>query len=301
MNTNQYFSFSRIARVMKRDLMENWKTNFYRSLGIYAFFTILIGFTMHSAEKMLTYRDLPEIQFEYLCKQLTAAFFTIVIVVGMAYASFVGEVMKIKEQRISYLMLPATMLEKFVARTLFVTLGFVMMVVCCLLLAEVTRYLILPLFDLPDCFRQSTFPYVFDSLYDWLTVGGNTTSNAWPYETTYSLILAKWDILLLLVWLHSFFILGGCYWYNKPFWKTLGVMILVNIAGVYLLVQTIELLAENDWDFEQWLEAHFNWVTLDGLLSFCFVLEVVLVMLNWWLSYRQFSRSQVVKPKFRLL
>ena len=34
MNANRYFSFSRLALVMKRDFMENWKTNLYTFLGI---------------------------------------------------------------------------------------------------------------------------------------------------------------------------------------------------------------------------------------------------------------------------
>ena len=38
MNTNQHFSFSRMAMVMKRDLMENWKKNLYMFLGIFLVF-----------------------------------------------------------------------------------------------------------------------------------------------------------------------------------------------------------------------------------------------------------------------
>ena len=38
MDTNKFFSFSRIAMVMKREIMENWKTNLYRLIGIYAAF-----------------------------------------------------------------------------------------------------------------------------------------------------------------------------------------------------------------------------------------------------------------------
>ena len=34
MDTNNFFSFSRIAMVMKREIMENWKTNLYRLIGI---------------------------------------------------------------------------------------------------------------------------------------------------------------------------------------------------------------------------------------------------------------------------
>ena len=41
MSTNNTFSFARLALVMKRDFMENWKTNLYRLIGPYA--AILFG------------------------------------------------------------------------------------------------------------------------------------------------------------------------------------------------------------------------------------------------------------------
>ena len=42
MDTNNFFSFSRIAMVMKREIMENWKTNLYRLIGIYAAFALIM-------------------------------------------------------------------------------------------------------------------------------------------------------------------------------------------------------------------------------------------------------------------
>ena len=42
MNANRYFSFSRLALVMKRDFMENWKTNLYRFLGPYTIFLLVL-------------------------------------------------------------------------------------------------------------------------------------------------------------------------------------------------------------------------------------------------------------------
>lgn len=48
MDTNKFFSFPRIAMVMKREIMENWKTNLYRLIGIYA--GIFIGDGVHNVE-----------------------------------------------------------------------------------------------------------------------------------------------------------------------------------------------------------------------------------------------------------
>ena len=45
---------------------------------------------------------------------------------------------------------------------------------------------------------------------------------------------------------------------------------------------------------EQWLTEKFVEAFMT-LVTFCFT------VLNWWLSYKLFTRQQVVKPKFRLL
>lgn len=49
-----------------------------------------------------------------------------------------------KEKRIAFLMLPATMIEKFVARFLIVTVGMAAAIIVAASLAEITRYLVLP-------------------------------------------------------------------------------------------------------------------------------------------------------------
>ena len=48
MNTNRYFSFSRLTLVMKRDLMENWKTNLYTFLGLFLAFLGVYLFQMYN-------------------------------------------------------------------------------------------------------------------------------------------------------------------------------------------------------------------------------------------------------------
>ena len=53
--------------------------------------------------------------------------------------------------------------------------------------------------------------------------------------------------------------------------------------------------------FAEWLEDNFQWMTLNKLLSLGVAFFSAFTMFNWWLSYRLFTRSQVIKPKFRLL
>ena len=280
MNTNRYFSFSRLGLVMKRDFMENWKTNLYRFLGPYTIFLLVMWF---SSMNMTNFNEFSDI--------VSATFFSVLFFGGSFTASYVLETMSTQQKRTSFLMLPATTFEKFFARFLYVTLGFVVLSTIALLLAEVTRFLLLPLFDLPDTFKQSTLPSVWQTIMNVRTFNFNGSG-----------IMESVVGWLFLIWIHSFFLLGGCRWYKNAFWKTLGLIILVNFFFIFVLVNLVELLDEGVMEeILLWCEANFSWVTVTGILSFAIVMFMLLILLNWWLSYRCFTRSQVIKPKFRLL
>ena len=280
MNANRYFSFSRLGLVMKRDFMENWKTNLYRFLGPYTIFLLVMWF---SSMNMTNFNEFSDI--------VSATFFSVLFFGGSFTASYVLETMNTQQKRTSFLMLPATTFEKFFARFLYVTLGFVVLSTIALLLAEVTRFLLLPLFDLPDTFKQSTLPSVWQTIMNVRTFNFNGSG-----------IMESVVGWLFLIWIHSFFILGGSYWYKNAFWKTLGLIILVNFFFIFVSVNLVESLDESVMEeIVLWCEANFSWVTVTGILSFAIVMFMLLILLNWWLSYRCFTRSQVIKPKFRLL
>ena len=280
MNTNRYFSFSRLGLVMKRDFMENWKTNLYRFLGPYTIFLLVMWF---SSMNMTNFNEFSDI--------VSATFFSVLFFGGSFTASYALETMNTQQKRISFLMLPATSFEKFFARFLYVTVGFVVLSTIALLLAEVTRFLLLPMFDLPDTFKQSTLPNVWQTIMNVRTFNFNGSG-----------IMESVVGWLFLIWIHSFFLLGGCRWYKNAFWKTLGLIILVNFFFIFVSVNLVESLDESVMEeILLWCEANFSWVTVTGILSFAIVMFMLLILLNWWLSYRCFTRSQVIKPKFRLL
>ena len=102
MDTNNFFSFSRIAMVMKREIMENWKTNLYRLIGIYAAFAlvmILHMWTMSSGRSS-------QISFTTYCSNIMGTFVFIIGIASIAYAANIMENMITKEKRIAFLMLP---------------------------------------------------------------------------------------------------------------------------------------------------------------------------------------------------
>ena len=280
MNANRYFSFSRLGLVMKRDFMESWKTNLYRFLDPYTIFLLVMWF---SSMNMTNFNEFSDI--------VSATFFSVLFFGGSFTASYALETMNTQQKRISFLMLPATSFEKFFARFLYVTVGFVVLSTIALLLSEVTRFLLLPMFDLPDTFKQSTLPNVWQTIMNVRTFNFNGSG-----------IMESVVGWLFLIWIHSFFLLGGCRWYKNAFWKTLGLIILVNLFFIFVSVNLVESLDESVMEeIVLWCEANFSWVTVTGILSFAIVMFMLLILLNWWLSYRCFTRSQVIKPKFRLL
>lgn len=292
MNTNRHFSFARLALVMKRDLMENWKANLYRFLGPYAviLFVMLVGYmkiTVNFAE----------------FSSVIAGIFSSILFFGSTFtAAHMMETMDTQQKRISYLMLPATSLEKFTSRALHVTVGFWVMTILALLLAEATRFLFLPLFDLPETFHQSTLPGVLARLDILADSSDMTVSNTWPEKQNYSILWSQICSLLYMGWMHSFFILGGCHWQKNPFWKTLGILIIAHILILAVFINALIELMKNNWQmYHEQLESYFGNVSINQSLTFFSVLLAMLIVLNWWLGYRSFARQQVVNPKFRLL
>ena len=297
MDTNKFFSFSRIAMVMKREIMENWKTNLYRLIGIYAGFLLVMVFTM--SKQASSYSD-PQVAFQHYCSNVLGAFVLIIGIFGIVYAANIMENMITKEKRIAFLMLPATMIEKFVARFLIVTVGLAVAVFVAASLAEITRYLLLPLFNVPETFHQS----VLYNLLSMASVDGEQIyrGSGYAMNMPYQNWLGELCGWAFLVWSHSLYILGGSYWYKKPFFKTLGTLMLISLLCSVLSVHIISWVGNDGMrSFAEWLEANSQWMTLNKLLSLGVAFFSAFTMFNWWLSYRLFTRSQVIKPKFRLL
>lgn len=284
------FSMTRVQHIMRRDLIENWKSNLYGLLGIFAacFFPML-GF-LWSAERW-TEEGYPEVySFERFCGNMLGIIGMVVSVAMIYYASRIMKCMDNKEKRISYLLLPATKLEKFFSRALFVTVGTALMILVALLALELTHYLLLPLFDLPAVYSQSMLVEVFSMR--WAHASVDATG-----EPVYSWWLMQLLVWIFCLWNHSLFILGGSFWYKHPFLKTIGACLAVTILGGILFAN----LAEGGFlvRFSDWMQEHYQDTpqTVNGLLTIISVVFLLFTVFNWWLSYRLFTRSEAVKRK----
>ena len=304
MNTNQHFSFLRMAMVMKRDLMENWKKNLYMFLGI---FLVFLGMYLLIMNEYDYKRYDAYLAVERYIESYVSAFSVITLFFLLYFSSEMMKHMRTKEERTSYLMLPATPLEKFVSRGLYVTVGLLVVIVIASLLAEVAHYAFVPFFDeLPDKFKICVWPKAIEEIWNGITpfqtktllMGNLEDSNSW-YEMEQSIF---WQIAWgysMALWFHSLFILGGNFFGKYPFLKTQATILVVVVILAFLVNYIdIDICIDRLNDFirrnEDWLTEEFACGTFT-FITFCFT------SLNWWLSYKLFTRQQVVKPKFRLL
>ena len=309
MNTNRYFNFSRLTLVKKRDLMENWKTNLYTFLGLFLAFLGVYLFQMYD---YIDYDGVPNAfqTVERYISHHTGAFSVITSCLLFYFASDSMRNMRNREQRLAYLMLPATKLEKFISRGLYVTLGMFVMILLASLLAEAVHWAFMPFFDnLPDNFKICVWPEVWEEIWETITpfqtkkvIYGPLDYNNLPETLPWvekSMFIEIMLAYLVALWFHSLYILGGSYFGKYAFFKTTGTLILIGAIVGYIL-SNINPKECFGW-FEEFARMNEHWLTEDvavgvtGFIVFCFI------DLNWWLSYKLFTRQQVIKPKFRLL
>ncbi|MBQ3610174.1 MAG: hypothetical protein IJA03_09070 [Bacteroidaceae bacterium] len=308
MSTNNYFSFARLGMVMKRDFVENRKTNMYVFLGIFlAFLGLYLG---NMAEYNNVYNDayLNRIAPSYINDHVSF-FVGIFSFVLLYFAAEMMRNMRTKESRFSYLMLPASSLEKFVARALYVTLGLVLMVFMASLLAEAVHWLFMPFFkDFPEELKVCVWPEVWGKIWGvinpfqtrivYLNASYDTDPSTWQ-QVEKSLFFIYLMGYAASLWQHSIFVLGGNYFGKHPFLKTIGTMILVAILIAWICTYM-------HWDnlgrmIGNLIDDHTHWLTEEMVAGFISFIFFAFTVLNWWLSYKLFTRRQVIEPKFRLL
>lgn len=281
MTTN--FNFTRFTNLLKLDIAENWKTPFWFVGYLCRFPHPYAGMVVESFR----------IQLSSVLQQYAGSRFSGNQFFFIFYASRIMICMNSKEKRISYLLLPATMFEKFLSRFVIVTVFLSIQVFVALLALELSRYLLQPLFRLPAEFSQS----MLAEMAEMMSRTGRAPVNM-DGEYAYSKVLMQLLGFIFLLWNHSLFILGGSRWYKHPFLKTLGVIIAFNLIGGVIFARLVETgMMER---FFQWMSENFEETpaTTNGLMTAGCLIFASLTIFNWWLSYWLFTRSQVIRRKW---
>lgn len=191
--------------------------------------------------------------------------------------------MKTKEQRITFKMLPASDLEKFIVRALYITVVWVLIGVVAFCLADLCHMLICLISG-----SHGTYSTIPDVLNMWFGPADTHSMRmtAWGLD----FIAGVMAINAWAFWAHSLYVLGGAFFRRRQFVLTscahfaLGILSLIIIS--YIPKESIFLSIEKSQN-------------LVNTIAYVYTAVAIIVgLFNWWLAYKLFKRSQVINNKW---
>ena len=271
MNTkNNNFQFSRLLMVMRWDMFTNLKSYLNMMLGMT--FALLPFFIMQLYQLSKQYQLFPDtIDLSYLGMSQYVLMISSIAMYMMATQIFM--VMKTTGQREQFLMLPASNLEKYISRFLFSTLGAAVAMITAIVVSDLVQ-LIFSFVLLPGHHQSVCL---------------STMALLWKIWTTFIESIDSTGALLLSllivtcgVLVHSFFILCGTLFRKH----TIVVSGILFIVMTYLVIYVIESVP--DTITTCLMHGDNSWI-------FCLLIaELLLAGFQYWLSYKVFTRMQVI-------
>ena len=283
MNTNRYFSLSRFGLLLKHDLLELWKS-YFRSFCILFILALVVYYWALQSSFIVSINNSylnveGYIKFHYAIFAFFYSFYMLI------KATQFTELLNTKECRIRQLMFPASSLEKFISRALGVTVVPTILFIVAILLADVVHFAFYPFFPiLPEEFKVWVFPELWKELLSSFSESTGMSANIISGEVLYVTLTALLG--------HSIFILFGNVFERHGFIAFVGLLGIVSILNRKFIGGTIDLA---DWGLTF---IHEN----GGGIATCLINAACLcsILFIWGLSYKVFSRKQVIQPKFRL-
>lgn len=238
-------------------------------LVIGASFTGLLLFFMGMA--VIGLQDVA--QYQHLVYKMTTmaiGFFVVFLIIS---PSFLMANYRKRQGALAYLALPASSVEKYVSRFLLVTVVWGCALIVGFLCFDLIQYLIARTV-VGEHAQMGTFSYLFHSA-------------APAGKQAHVPFLASLALWLLLFWFQSLYALGGTF-FRRFQWIVVSVILVTALVitfswfsggGAYSLV---------DWLMQQSIQPK------SFLTAVCIVLAV-LILFNYWLSYRLFRRTQLIQ------
>ena len=261
MKQNNTFSLSRLWMLIRWDFGTNWKVYTWRYLGLYLAFLALMMIALGISDSVT-----PNIR--NIIQSSSMVCVLAFVLLSFRSASLVMERMITKEGWTTFLMLPASKVEKFVWRAFFASVFYLLMGIVAFALADLTFYLLCLALDkgdgvTPFLYFGNYMENLVHMLFDYVPLG----LPDWPYW------IQSFGYLLF-----SVFLLGGCAWRRLAGLRICAALLLIAWG-------TPELL--NRFAPEGLSAIYFSADWVNGACC-------VLAILCWFLAYRFFSRSQVM-------
>ncbi len=271
---NNNFQFSRLLMVMRWDVFTNLKTYLNMTLGMtFALLPFLIMQLYQLSKQDQLSPDTIDLSY-WGMSQYVLMIFSIAMYM-MATQIFM--VMKTTGQREQFLMLPASNLEKYISRFLFSTLGAAVAMITAIVVSDLVQlifsFLLLPGHHQSVCLSTMALLWKI-----WTTFIENIDSTG---ALLLSLLIVTCGVLV-----HSFFILCGTLFRKH----TIVVTTILFIAMTYLVIYVIESVPDT-------ITTCLNHGDNSWLFSLL-IAELLLGGFQYWLSYKVFTRMQVICNKW---
>lgn len=276
---NKTFDLHRFGMVLRWDLLTNKKRYIFGLLGLILGFTGCFVGCLYSSRgwaNAIAHGEsapgAPSLN-DFYIDQTYNFFWIFLSIVMVVMAAKIFHNMKHKLSRESFLMLPATSLEKFIARLLLMSVGAFFMVLVALVGGDMIQFL----------FSFAITPTFHISI-------------TWP-------ILSKWGIFFInntnieticaILFIHSFCTLGGSFYRKQSVILTLVTGCILAFIFGYTITELHELGVFP-------LNGHMNADEIQTTI--CEILAIIFSLaftgFNYWASYKLFTRMQVICNKW---
>lgn len=276
------FNFSRLFRILNKDMQENWKR--YVLQFVTMFGVIAVVMTLLSDDKY-SQANLSVGALDYIDRDLLMAASLLFMVFGVVFASTLMEPMNNKAKRISFLSVPASNQEKVFSRWLIVTVVYMAAFFVAFLLADAMRVAIFS-FNYPDLGVH------FVDLGKMIRPKDAPSGHGYLLQSNFFCFF-----LSLYFFVQSIFILGATFWEKASFVKTfsLGVILILLLV---LVCRWAVLLSYDDFNqFGVVLSAldKLMDLTLEARVMFMTLFFSLAALSNWTLAFLRFKESEVIK------
>ena len=269
------FDMNRFGRTLR------WSALMTKKEALTNLASMTFAFAVLAVVQVMSSRNVPDIVAEHNFQSFTSFALFVFLIICSIGGCWIFSNMKTKEQRITFKMLPATDLEKFVVRALYATVVWWLMAFMAFCLADLFRMLVSLVAGVS--IKGSAVPLFFSMISANTDVNINTlNSGDVAFAAAIYTMANAWAF-----WAHSLYILGGTLFRRRQFVLT---TLAHSIIGLVFTPMLIHFVDSSD-----------SLALRDSLVAIVWTAAAVFAvwgLLDWWLSYRIFRRMQVINNKW---
>lgn len=268
---NNTFNLTRFGQLLKKDLFENWKKYTLQTLTLFSI--ILVSFIFQSFNKYNVQGEAYMIKDGYRIINQELVIISFIIFLG-GYAIFLSQMMdslRSKQKRTQYLTFPCSNLEKYLSKITIHALGFIVLFLVAMYLADLIRVII---YSIPaDNIEVKS-----------ITLTGNIFNrlNNTPYVLLYAIYL----------FLLSLYALGSTFWQRNGFVKTTVALGVVIVIGFIIIYGVASALFTPGMYFNT---PEFSQETYQKLYYLAIALVLTSTLFIYVLSYYRFKEAELIE------